>query len=139
MSSVTIPAPVVSTEPAPLPLAKPKERLLSLDIFRGMTLIAMVLVNMPGDERFTYAPISHVNWDGWSIPSAPSPHGPYASAAAVQPMTPAPTSPHVSVDLVTVADPEEDGRVVDEVRAGWRLGDRLLRPARVRVGRLARA
>jgi type VI secretion system protein ImpK len=47
-----------------------------------------------------------VNWDGWSIPSAPSPHGPYASAAAVQPMTPAPTSPHVSVDLVTVsADP----------------------------------
>jgi predicted acyltransferase len=67
MSSVTIPAPVVSTEPAPLPLAKPKERLLSLDIFRGMTLIAMVLVNMPGDERFTYAPISHVKWDGWSI------------------------------------------------------------------------
>lgn len=67
MSSVTIPGPVVSTQPASLPLAKPKERLLSLDIFRGMTLIAMVLVNMPGDDRFTYAPISHVKWNGWSI------------------------------------------------------------------------
>jgi len=44
-----------------------------------------------------------------------------------------------AVDLVTVADPGQDGRVVDEVRAGWRLGDRLLRPARVRVGRMARA
>jgi len=29
--------------------------------------------------------------------------------------------------------------VVQEVRAGWRIGDRVLRPARVRVGRLARA
>jgi len=28
---------------------------------------------------------------------------------------------------------------VEEVRAGWRIGDRVLRPARVRVGRLARA
>ena len=41
--------------------------MLSLDIFRGMTLIAMVLVNMPGDERFTYAAISHVRWNGWTI------------------------------------------------------------------------
>jgi len=44
-----------------------------------------------------------------------------------------------AVDLVTVADPGQDGWVVDEIRAGWRLGDRLLRPARVRVGRTARA
>jgi molecular chaperone GrpE len=44
-----------------------------------------------------------------------------------------------AVDLVTVADPAQDGCVVDEVRPGWRLGDRLLRPARVRVGRMARA
>ena len=44
-----------------------------------------------------------------------------------------------AVDAVTVADPEQDGRVVQEVRAGYRIGDRILRPARVRVGRLARA
>jgi len=49
--------------------------------------------------------------------------------------------PHVAeaVDAVTVTDPSQDGVVVQEVRTGWRIGDRVLRPARVRVGRLARA
>lgn len=49
--------------------------------------------------------------------------------------------PHVAeaVDTVPVADVEHDGVVLQEVRAGYRIGDRVLRPARVRVGRLARA
>ena len=49
--------------------------------------------------------------------------------------------PHVAeaVDAMSVSDPERDGMVVEEVRAGYRIGDRVLRPARVRVGRLARA
>jgi molecular chaperone GrpE (heat shock protein) len=29
--------------------------------------------------------------------------------------------------------------VVDEIRPGWRIGGKVLRPARVRVGRVARA
>jgi len=44
-----------------------------------------------------------------------------------------------AVDVLAVADAAQDGLVVAEVRAGWRIGDRLLRPARVRVGRLAQA
>jgi molecular chaperone GrpE len=44
-----------------------------------------------------------------------------------------------AVDLVPVADPSQDQVVVEEVQAGYRIGDRLLRPARVRVGRLAQA
>jgi molecular chaperone GrpE len=44
-----------------------------------------------------------------------------------------------AVDVTAVSDAAQDGLVVAEVRAGWRIGDRLLRPARVRVGRLARA
>jgi molecular chaperone GrpE len=44
-----------------------------------------------------------------------------------------------AVDLVAVADPAQDDMVVQEVQAGYRIGDRILRPARVRVGRLARA
>ncbi len=44
-----------------------------------------------------------------------------------------------AVDVVNVSDAAQDGLVVDEVRAGWRIGDRLLRPARVRVGKLAQA
>lgn len=52
-----------------------------------------------------------------------------------------PFDPRVAeaVDTVAVAAVEQDGVVVQEVRAGWRIGDRILRPARVRVGRLARA
>ncbi len=52
-----------------------------------------------------------------------------------------PFDPHVAeaVDTVAVADEAQDGLVVQEVRAGWRIGERVLRPARVRVGRLARA
>ena len=44
-----------------------------------------------------------------------------------------------AVDLVPVGDPSQDDVVVQEVRAGYRIGERVLRPARVRVGRLARA
>jgi molecular chaperone GrpE len=44
-----------------------------------------------------------------------------------------------AVDTVPVAAAEQDGVVLQEVRSGWRIGDRILRPARVRVGRIARA
>jgi molecular chaperone GrpE len=44
-----------------------------------------------------------------------------------------------AVDLVPVAEPAQDDVVVQEVRAGYRIGERVLRPARVRVGRLASA
>ncbi|HZS05176.1 MAG TPA: nucleotide exchange factor GrpE [Blastocatellia bacterium] len=41
---------------------------------------------------------------------------------------------HEAVEVVTCA-PDQDGRVVEELQAGYRFGERLLRPARVRVGR----
>jgi molecular chaperone GrpE len=44
-----------------------------------------------------------------------------------------------AIDAVPVADAAQEDVVLQEVRAGWRIGDRILRPARVRVGRLARA
>ncbi len=44
-----------------------------------------------------------------------------------------------AIDLVPVAEEGRDGVVVEELRPGWRVGDRVLRPARVRVGRLASA
>lgn len=52
-----------------------------------------------------------------------------------------PFDPHLAeaIDTVAVADEARDGLVLQEVRAGWRIGERVLRPARVRVGRLARA
>lgn len=41
---------------------------------------------------------------------------------------------HEAVDTAD-ADPEMDGIVISEYSRGFRMGDRLLRPARVRVGR----
>jgi molecular chaperone GrpE len=69
-------------------------------------------------------------------------HGRIAALGAQRiPVQGLPFDPHVAeaVDTVAVADEAQDGLVVQEVRAGWRIGERVLRPARVRVGRLARA
>jgi len=41
---------------------------------------------------------------------------------------------HEAVDTVEV-EPEDEGKVVAEYARGYRIGDRLLRPARVKVGR----
>jgi molecular chaperone GrpE len=69
-------------------------------------------------------------------------HKRIAEIGAVRiPVSGQPFDPRVAeaVDTVAVASADQDGLVVQEVRAGWRIGDRVLRPARVRVGRLARA
>jgi molecular chaperone GrpE len=44
-----------------------------------------------------------------------------------------------AVDVIPVADTTQDEVVLHEVRPGYRIGERILRPARVRVGRVARA
>jgi molecular chaperone GrpE len=64
-----------------------------------------------------------------------------ASGAERIPVVGRPFDPRVAeaVDTVTVSSAEQDGLVVQEVRPGYRIGDRVLRPARVRVGRLAQA
>jgi len=41
-------------------------RLLSLDVFRGATIAAMILVNNPGND-FAYAPLKHSQWNGWTL------------------------------------------------------------------------
>jgi predicted acyltransferase len=41
-------------------------RLLSLDVFRGVTIAAMILVNDAGDEPSSYWPLKHAEWNGWT-------------------------------------------------------------------------
>ena len=41
-----------------------KPRLLSLDVFRGVTVAAMILVNNPGDWGHIYPPLEHSVWNG---------------------------------------------------------------------------
>jgi predicted acyltransferase len=45
--------------------AKPA-RLVSVDVFRGMTIVAMILVNNPGNPATTYWPLQHAEWHGWT-------------------------------------------------------------------------
>jgi predicted acyltransferase len=50
------------------PTSTKSQRLLSLDAFRGMTIIGMVLVNNPGSwgEGQRYALLDHASWHGWT-------------------------------------------------------------------------
>jgi len=41
-------------------------RLVSLDVFRGLTIAGMVLVNNPGSWEHIYWPLEHAQWSGWT-------------------------------------------------------------------------
>ena len=43
-----------------------RERLVSVDAFRGATVAAMILVNNPGDWGHIYWPLKHAPWHGWT-------------------------------------------------------------------------
>src|ERR1700730_10206686 len=41
-------------------------RFLALDVFRGMTICFMIIVNTGGSEQFSYAPLQHAAWHGFT-------------------------------------------------------------------------
>ena len=41
-----------------------KERLISLDVFRGFTILLMTIVNNPGSWAAIYPPLAHAEWHG---------------------------------------------------------------------------
>lgn len=43
-----------------------KDRIVSVDIFRGMTIVLMILVNTPGTWSDVYAPLLHAQWHGYT-------------------------------------------------------------------------
>jgi predicted acyltransferase len=40
--------------------------MVSLDVFRGITIAAMILVNDPGSWSHVYPPLEHAEWNGWT-------------------------------------------------------------------------
>ena len=40
--------------------------MVSLDVFRGATIAAMILVNDPGSWGHIYPPLEHAEWNGWT-------------------------------------------------------------------------
>ena len=41
-------------------------RMTSLDVFRGLTIAGMILVNNPGTWDAIYSPLEHSKWHGWT-------------------------------------------------------------------------
>jgi predicted acyltransferase len=41
-------------------------RLAALDVFRGITIAGMILVNNPGTWESIYSPLEHAAWHGWT-------------------------------------------------------------------------
>lgn len=42
------------------------QRFLALDVFRGMTICFMIIVNTPGNGDTTFAPLLHASWHGFT-------------------------------------------------------------------------
>ena len=48
------------------PVSSGSGRLISLDVFRGITIAGMILVNNAGDWSHVYPALAHAQWDGWT-------------------------------------------------------------------------
>src|SRR5438105_8924676 len=70
MSEAVLESSRTTREPAvpdQVPLVNaPPQRLLSLDVFRGVTIAGMLLVNNPGSWSHIYPPLEHATWNGWT-------------------------------------------------------------------------
>ncbi len=42
------------------------QRFTALDVFRGMTICLMIVVNTPGNGETTFAPLEHAHWNGFT-------------------------------------------------------------------------
>src|SRR5882672_6363367 len=60
-----------------------RQRLDSLDVFRGFTIAAMILVSTPGTWNAVYVPLEHALWHGWTPTDLVFPFLLFAMGAAV--------------------------------------------------------
>jgi predicted acyltransferase len=49
-----------------VPQADLSRRLLCLDVYRGLMVAAMIVVDNPGSDEYPYWPIMHAKWNGWT-------------------------------------------------------------------------
>jgi predicted acyltransferase len=47
-------------------IAQPTQRFQALDVFRGMTVCFMIIVNTPGNGETTFSPLLHAQWHGFT-------------------------------------------------------------------------
>jgi predicted acyltransferase len=56
----------MADDSSPQTLTKPPQRLVFLDVVRGLTVAFMILVNNNGSEELAYWPLKHADWNGWT-------------------------------------------------------------------------
>ena len=67
MSSAAVPrATSTQYDATAAPRTTTRERLVSLDVFRGLTIAGMLLVNDPGTWSAIFPPLEHAEWHGWT-------------------------------------------------------------------------
>jgi predicted acyltransferase len=66
MSTAAAPRTTSARYDATTNVAPARERLLSLDVFRGITIAGMLLVNNPGTWSAIFPPLEHAEWNGWT-------------------------------------------------------------------------
>ena len=64
-------------------MSEASARLESLDVFRGLTIAAMILVSTPGSWNAVYPPLDHAAWHGWTPTDLVFPFLLFAMGAAV--------------------------------------------------------
>ena len=52
--------------PQPCIMATTSQRFTALDVFRGMTVCLMIIVNTAGNGATTYSPLLHAHWHGFT-------------------------------------------------------------------------
>jgi predicted acyltransferase len=55
-----------SSSPAGVTTKPASPRLMCLDIFRGLCVAGMIVVDNPGNDTKAYWPIMHADWNGWT-------------------------------------------------------------------------
>lgn len=61
------PATIAAATPASTTVTAPSNRVLSIDVLRGITIAFMILVNDAGDGHHTYTQLEHAAWNGWTL------------------------------------------------------------------------
>src|SRR5882672_12385816 len=58
--------PIRSATHTDAPTKRPSDRLMCLDVYRGLAVVGMILVDNPGSDDLAYWPIQHAEWNGWT-------------------------------------------------------------------------
>ena len=71
-----------------------RDRLVSLDVFRGLTVASMIVVNTPGSVDFVYPPLTHAAWHGWTWADVIFPFFLFIAGVAITLSLPEPAALH---------------------------------------------